>query len=201
MFDWEEYPLDFKEKWYDYIDKEFTRREEGFWFINKGKPTYITGTNYMYLQWSKIDVGQPDFRESNRLFYIFWEACKADKRSYGMCYLKNRRSGFSFMSSAESVNLATISTDSRFGILSKSGPDAKKCSQIRSYQFRSTTRSSSSRSKTVWTGQKPNLHIASPPRSLPGENLTPTKNYKRLPVLTQRSTGRIQATTPTMGKN
>ena len=126
VFDWEEYPLDFKEKWYDYIDKEFIRREEGFWFINKGKPTYITGTNYMYLQWSKIDVGQPDFRESNRLFYIFWEACKADKRSYGMCYLKNRRSGFSFMSSAESVNLATISTDSRFGILSKSGPDAKK---------------------------------------------------------------------------
>ena len=126
VFDWEEYPLDFKEKWYDYIDKEFTRREEGFWFINKGKPTYITGTNYMYLQWSKIDVGQPDFRESNRLFYIFWEACKSDYRSYGMCYLKNRRSGFSFMASGETVNQATISTDARFGILSKSGPDAKK---------------------------------------------------------------------------
>ena len=126
VFDWEEYPLDFKEKWYDYIDKEFTRREEGFWFINKDKPTYITGTNYMYLQWSKIDVGQPDFRESNRLFYIFWEACKADSRSYGMCYLKNRRSGFSFMASGEAVNQATISTDARFGILSKSGPDAKK---------------------------------------------------------------------------
>ena len=126
VFDWDEYPVEFKEKWYDYIDTEFKRREEGFWFFNKDKPTYITGTNYMYLQWSKIDVGQPDFRESNRLFYIFWEACKADKRSYGMCYLKNRRSGFSFMSSAESVNLATISTDSRFGILSKSGADAKK---------------------------------------------------------------------------
>ena len=126
VFDWEEYPLDFKEKWYDYIDEEFTRREEGFWFYSKGAPTYITGTYYMYLQWSKIDVGQPDFRESNRLFYIFWEACKSDSRSYGMCYLKNRRSGFSFMSSAESVNLATISTDSRFGILSKSGADAKK---------------------------------------------------------------------------
>ena len=126
VFDWEEYPLDFKEKWYDYIDKEFTRREEGFWFYNKGLATYVTGTNYMYLQWSKIDVGQPDFRESNRLFYIFWEACKADKRSYGMCYLKNRRSGFSFMASGETVNQATISTDARFGILSKSGPDAKK---------------------------------------------------------------------------
>ena len=126
VFDWDEYPINFKEKWYDYIDKEFKKREEGFWFTNKGKSTYITGTHYMYLQWSKIDVGQPDYRESNRLFYIFWEACKSDIRSYGMCYLKNRRSGFSFMASGETVNQATISTDSRFGILSKSGPDAKK---------------------------------------------------------------------------
>ena len=126
VFDWEEYPLDFKEKWYDYIDEEFNRREQGFWFYNKNLATYITGTHYMYLQWSKIDVGQPDFRESNRLFFIFWEACKADPRSYGMCYLKNRRSGFSFMSSAETVNMATITSDARYGILSKSGPDAKK---------------------------------------------------------------------------
>ena len=126
VFDWREYPEDFKEQWYDYIDLEFKRREEGFWYINKDKPIFITGTHYMYLQWSKIDVGQPDFRESNRLFFIFWEACRADYRSYGMCYLKNRRSGFSFMASGETVNMATISTDARFGILSKSGADAKK---------------------------------------------------------------------------
>ena len=126
VFDWEEYPIEFKEKWYDYIDNEFNKREQGFWFYNKGLATYITGTHFMYLQWSKIDVGQPDFRESNRLFYIFWEACKADSRCYGMCYLKNRRSGFSFMSSAETVNMATITSDARYGILSKSGPDAKK---------------------------------------------------------------------------
>jgi len=126
IFDWRAYPEDQKEKWFDYIDEEFKRRDEGFWFINNGKPTYITGAHYMYLQWSKIDVGAPDFREANRLFYIFWEACKADKRCYGMCYLKNRRSGFSFMSSAETVNLATISSDSRYGILSKTGADAKK---------------------------------------------------------------------------
>ena len=126
IFDWKEYPDDFKEKWYAYIDREFARRHEGYWFTNKGKATYITGTHYMYLQWSKIDVGQADFREANRLFFIFWEACKADKRCYGMCYLKNRRSGFSFMASGETVNLATISSDARYGVLSKSGADAKK---------------------------------------------------------------------------
>ena len=126
VFDWRDYPEDFKEKYYDYIDNEFIRREEGFWYINKNVPTYITGTHYMYLQWSKIDVGQPDFREANRIFFIFWAACVSDTRCYGMSYLKNRRSGFSFMASGECVNMATISTDARFGILSKSGADAKK---------------------------------------------------------------------------
>ena len=126
IFDWRAYPDDQKDQWHDYIDEEFKRREEGFWFTNNGKPTWIPGTHYMYLQWSKIDVGAPDFREANRLFFIFWEACKADKRCYGMCYLKNRRSGFSFMSSAETVNLATLASDSRYGILSKTGADAKK---------------------------------------------------------------------------
>jgi len=126
IFDWRSYPEDQKEKWFDFINEEFKYREEGFWFVNGKTKTYITGSHYMYLQWSKIDVGAPDFREANRLFFIFWEACKADKRCYGMCYLKNRRSGFSFMSSAETVNLATISSDSRYGILSKTGSDAKK---------------------------------------------------------------------------
>ena len=124
--EWNRQTQSFKDRWYDYIDSEFKYREEGLFFNNNGKPTYITGTHYMYLQWSKIDIGAPDFRESNRLFFLFWEACKADSRCYGMCYLKNRRSGFSFMSSAELVNLATISSDSRYGILSKSGADAKK---------------------------------------------------------------------------
>ncbi len=126
VFDWQNQPESFKEEHYAYIDEEFNRRDNGYWFMNNGKPTYLTGSYYMYLQWSKIDVGAPDFREANRLFFLFWEACKADNRCYGMCYLKNRRSGFSFMSSAETVNLATLASDSRFGILSKSGGDAKK---------------------------------------------------------------------------
>ena len=126
IFQWHDTPPQFKNTWVDYIEQEFDRREEGLWFMNNGEPTYITGTHYMYLQWTKIDVGHPDFREANRLFYIFWEASKADKRSFGMCYLKIRRSGFSFMSSCEGVNTATITKDSRIGILSKTGADAKK---------------------------------------------------------------------------
>jgi hypothetical protein len=126
IFDWNRRDNAFKLKYVDMIETEFERREKGFWFINNGNSTYITGTHYMYLQWTKIDIGLPDFRESNRIFYIFWEACKADSRAFGMCYLKNRRSGFSFMSSAETSNTGTIVRDARLGILSKTGSDAKK---------------------------------------------------------------------------
>ena len=126
IFQWHNTPSSFKNQWVDYIENEFNYREQGCWFMNKGEPTYMTGTHYMYLQWTKIDVGLPDFREANRIFYIFWEACKADKRSFGLDYLKIRRSGFSFMASCEGVNTGTITKDARIGILSKSGADAKK---------------------------------------------------------------------------
>jgi len=126
IFQWNDMPSEFKSRWVDYIEQEFDYREDGCWFMNNGIPTYITGAHYMYLQWTNIDVGYPDYREANRLLYIFWEACKADKRSFGMIYLKIRRSGFSFMSSSECVNTGTLAKDSRVGILSKTGSDAKK---------------------------------------------------------------------------
>ncbi len=126
IYDFQNVSEDIKEKYYSYIDNEFNRRDAGYWFMCNGAANYITGSHYVYLTWTKIDVGSPDFRQANRIFYYFWEACKADKRSYGMCYLKNRRSGFSFMASSETVNLATTSKDSRFGVLSKTGADAKK---------------------------------------------------------------------------
>ncbi len=126
IFHWNEMPAEFKDRWVDYIEQEFNNRENGYWFMNNGKPNYITGSHYMYLQWSSIDVGYPDYREANRIFFIFWEACRADPRCFGMIYLKIRRSGFSFMSSSECVNIATLARDSRVGILSKTGADAKK---------------------------------------------------------------------------
>jgi hypothetical protein len=126
IFQWNEMPSEFKNNWVDYIENEFDNRELGYWFMNNGVPTYISGAHYMYLQWTSIDVGYPDYREANRIFYLYWEACKADNRSFGMTYLKIRRSGFSYMGSSESVNTGTLAKDSRVGILSKTGADAKK---------------------------------------------------------------------------
>jgi|TARA_B110000967_G_scaffold134088_1_gene136910 hypothetical protein len=126
IFQWHNAPASFKNQWIDYIESQFDYREQGYWFMNNGKPTYITGSHWMYIQHTKIDIGLPDFREANRIFYIHWEACKADKRSFGNSYLKIRRSGFSYMGSEECANIGTITKDARIGILSKTGADAKK---------------------------------------------------------------------------
>ena len=126
IFQWNEMHSSFKDKWVEYIEKEFDNRELGYWFMNNGFPTYITGAHYMYLQWTSIDIGYPDYRDANRILFLHWEACKADKRSFGQDYLKIRRSGFSFMSSSECVNTGTLAKDARVGILSKTGGDAKK---------------------------------------------------------------------------
>tara|TARA_R100000541_G_scaffold2021_4_gene7462 strand:- start:27508 stop:29751 length:2244 start_codon:yes stop_codon:yes gene_type:complete len=126
IFQWNDMPSVFKNQWVDYIEREFDSREDGHWFYNNGNPTYITGSHYVYLQWTKIDIGFPDYREANRWFFIYWEACKADIRSFGLCYLKIRRSGFSFMGSSECINTGTLAKDARVGILSKTGSDAKK---------------------------------------------------------------------------
>ena len=70
IFDWRDLPDDFKNKWHNYIDNEFKKREEGYWFTNKGIPTYITGSHYMYLQWTKIDVEARLSRSKQIILYF-----------------------------------------------------------------------------------------------------------------------------------
>ena len=47
IFQWNEMPSTFKDRWVDYIESEFDRRDEGYWFMNEGEPTYITGSHYI----------------------------------------------------------------------------------------------------------------------------------------------------------
>ena len=83
-------------------------------------------------------------------------------------------------------------------------PMLRRCSQIRWYQFPSTIPSFSSRSRTVWTGQRPSSRIESlQVNSQEGRFLKPLRKtkQKRYQVLTPPSIGRTPATTPMMGRN
>ena len=128
----EDIPEDLKEhnwhysKFEDYIDECHRRRYEGVWVYIKGIPVYIPGTYYYGLQWIREEHQYPKFRIIQNELMIFWEACKADDRCYGMQYVKNRRFGATMLGIFELLESGTITSNKLLGIVSKKGKDAKK---------------------------------------------------------------------------
>jgi hypothetical protein len=112
-------------KFSDYIISEFKRIDEGVWFMNNGEATYLTGEHYYYLNYIKIDVGPPEYRDRDRKLFYYWEACKQDKRCLGMTLVKPRRMGASWIGSSMLLYGLTRVKNSLGGVLSKTGLDAK----------------------------------------------------------------------------
>ena len=126
MDEWAEMPREFRQKFSPYIEEEFRRRREGFWFYNDGVPTYITGRHYMMLQWTRMDIGYPDYLEFQRNIFLHLAACEADPRCIGQLYTKCRRSGYTNICSAVLLDEATQVKDKLLGIQSKTGKDAQE---------------------------------------------------------------------------
>jgi len=76
-----------------FIEREWERRDNGYWFFNNGVATYITGTHYLYISYWEIDVGIPDYRDRDRRFFVFLKFSEDDKDSMGVVYPKHRREG------------------------------------------------------------------------------------------------------------
>lgn len=109
-----------------YIDEQYEKRDKGIWIYLNGKPVYIVGTYWFGIQWCRELTDYPKFRQIQNEFMIFWEACKADPRSYGIQYVKNRRMGASLMAIFEQLDAATLNENKLLGMISKSGEDAGK---------------------------------------------------------------------------
>tara|TARA_R100001440_G_scaffold71944_1_gene95304 strand:- start:3199 stop:5310 length:2112 start_codon:yes stop_codon:yes gene_type:complete len=142
MDEWFEKPAEFRRSFSPYIEQEFERRRNGVWFYNNGVPTYITGRHYMFLQWSKIDVGYPSYLAFQREIFLHMAACEIDPRCIGQLYTKCRRSGYTNICAAVLVDEATQVKDKLLGIQSKTGKDAqenifmkKVIPMFRSYPF------------------------------------------------------------------
>jgi hypothetical protein len=142
MDEWLEQPKEFRSKYSQYIEQEFSRRRDGIWFYNNGVPTYITGHHYMLLQWSQMDIGYASYLDFQRKLYIHFEACKQDPRCVGQIYTKCRRSGYTNICGAALADEGTQVSNKVLGIMSKTGKDAqenifmkKLLPMFRSYPF------------------------------------------------------------------
>lgn len=115
----------FNPEYRDYIEEEFRRREEGLFAYIKGELIYIVPIYYFTLQWVFLDEGYPDFRQIQNELMLYWEACKADDRCFGVSYVKNRRFGWTSLCIGELVEAGTIVQNKELGIISKESKHAK----------------------------------------------------------------------------
>lgn len=118
---------DSEDAYAEYIVEEFKRRREGIWFMNNGKPEYLTGTHYFALQWVKMEDsgGYMDFRVAQRDMFYFTQACIVDPRCLGEIFVKSRRTGYTYQIICQLLDDATSTSNARIGITSKSDEDAK----------------------------------------------------------------------------
>ena len=134
MKDWDEYdkkkkdeaPEFYDEKLEDFKKQEWDRRLNGFWYMNNGKPTYLTGMHYLYLQWWSIDIGYPKFRMPDLEKFYFMDYCIQDPLCMGMLEVTKRRFGKSFVAGLFVTEYTTRTKMTNGGIQSKTGSDAKK---------------------------------------------------------------------------
>lgn len=107
-------------------EKHWQYRLCGVWFMVNGKEVYIPGSYYMYLNWCKIDIGYPHYRDTDRRFYYVWEYCTEDPRCAGLVDIERRRMGKTYKSGSILLDRTSLYKNHHGGIQSKTGPDAKK---------------------------------------------------------------------------
>lgn len=122
----EDEPDFYDEKYEAYKKQEWDRRLNGLWFMNNGKPTFITGSHYMFLQWFQIDIGYPRFRIPDQEYFYFLQYCIEDPDCMGMIEITKRRFGKTFRAGLFLIEYVTRTRMTNAGIQSKTGNDAKK---------------------------------------------------------------------------
>jgi hypothetical protein len=106
---------------------ELKRIREGFWMFLNGVATYITGRHYYYLQyWTLENKKPPEYRDTSRRYFLYLEHWRKVYWCLGILRGKGRRTGATSESTSNSIYAVTTIKQSKCGILSKTGPDARK---------------------------------------------------------------------------
>lgn len=109
----------------EFKKQEWTKRLEGYWFFNRGIITYITGKHYFYVNWWKLDSGLPEYRDTDRRLFYFWQYCIEDSKCYGMVEMTMRRQGKTYRGACEMYEeLSRPPQKISGGVQSKTGADA-----------------------------------------------------------------------------
>ena len=109
------------------IAEEWHKRWNGVWVLIKGKPTYITGAFYVFLNYWEIEAGGlPEYRKESWDLFMIWDHIEHDNDCYGLSILKPRRIGDTEKCLFLGWERVTRYRNSHFGQMNKKGDDAVK---------------------------------------------------------------------------
>jgi hypothetical protein len=116
----------FNEQYEQYKQTEWDRRLHGFWYMSNGKPIYLVGAHYLFMQHTQIDIGYPKFREPDLEYFYFLQYVIEDPECMGMLEITKRRFGKTYRGGIFVLDYPTRTKMTNGAIQSKTGQDAKK---------------------------------------------------------------------------
>ena len=116
----------YDERYEQHKQQEWDRRLNGFWYMSNGKPIYLVGSHYFYMQHIKIDIGYPKFRTPDLEYFYFLQYVIEDPNCMGMLEITKRRFGKTFRGGVFILDYPTRTKMTNGTIQSKTGSDAKK---------------------------------------------------------------------------
>lgn len=109
-----------------YAREEVRRCKQGFYFLNNGIVTYITGKHYFYLQWWKLENDvYPDYRDTDRRYFLFLNHWENVLWCLGIVRGKKRREGASSQACSNLIYECIFFKNSFCGLVSKSQQDSR----------------------------------------------------------------------------
>lgn len=109
-----------------YATEERRRCIDGVWMWIGEKFRYIPGRYYFYLRYYILEDGNaPDFREADRLYFLFFQHWFAVLWCLGIIRIKKRRQGASSQSCSNILYEAIFYKNSNCGLISKTRDDSK----------------------------------------------------------------------------
>lgn len=115
-----------KEPTDEFIEQELDRMINGYWFYNNGILEYITGLHYFFLNYWKDKKGRlMRFIDSQREFFLLWDAVEKDPNLAGLVLVGNRRFGKTQCGTCILYYRAIFNKGHWSGLQSKKDPDAR----------------------------------------------------------------------------
>lgn len=113
----------------EWVFKEISYLNDGYWFYCNGKPTYLDPWHYFYINYWKLDIGLPQYRDRDRRWFLFARYCYTTQEDelgnnlgfrtcYGFTYPKHRRDGATYKCLAIGYHMSMWRKNGLFGIQS-----------------------------------------------------------------------------------